>query len=574
MKLFSMKVDPLTGEDYYEVYLRGPQLLNNALLNKGSCFSQEERLGLELEGFLRAEISTIEAQVERSLAMYRRKTDDLERYIFLQGLLDRDETLFYRLLSENLEEMVPIVYTPTVGQACLQLSHITRRFRGVYLSPDNIATIDRILQSVSLPQVNLIVVTDGERILGLGDLGSDGMGIPVGKVNLYVAAGGIHPACCLPIMLDVGTNNERLLADPLYMGIRRPRLAGKDYDDFIERFVLGVKRNFPSALLQWEDFAKHKAFPLMERYRERIPSFNDDIQGTGAVVLSALITAMRIKGKAFADQRFVIVGMGQAGAGVAFNIKAQLGSEGLGDEEIRRRIFAIDKAGLLVEGMAGLEPQMRPFTHPRAAVEGWGLDHPDKIGLRDAVRNGRPTVLVGLTAQAGLFDRAILEQMAGYDPRPVVLPLSNPNSKSECTPQEVFDATRGRGLIATGSPFPPVLTAGRSLLTSQCNNMYVFPGVGLGALVSRSSRVTSGMFLAASRTLSDMVSAEQRECGLLLPEMKEIRAAAFRAAMAVAKEARNAGLGRLLSDEELAVVIRKAQWEPRYYPYRPGPIGG
>jgi malate dehydrogenase (oxaloacetate-decarboxylating) len=569
-----MNVDPLTGEDYFEVYLRGPQLLNNALLNKGSCFSQEERLSLELEGFLRAEISTIEAQVERSLAMVRRKTDDLERYIFLQGLLDRDETLFYRLLSENLEEMVPIVYTPTVGQACLQLSHITRRFRGVYLSADNIATIDRILQSVSLPQVNLIVVTDGERILGLGDLGSDGMGIPVGKVNLYVAAGGLHPACCLPIMLDVGTNNERLLADPLYMGIRRPRLVGKDYDDFIERFVLGVRRNFPAALLQWEDFAKHKAFPLMERYRERILSFNDDIQGTGAVVLSDLITAMRIKGKAFADQRFVIVGMGQAGSGVAFNIKAQLASEGLGDKEIRRRIFAIDKAGLLVEGMAGLEPQMRPFAQARAAVEGWGLDHPDRIGLRDVVRNGRPTVLVGLTAQAGLFDRDILEQMAGTDPRPVVLPLSNPNSKSECAPQEVFDATRGRGLIATGSPFPPVKTAGRTLLTSQCNNMYVFPGVGLGALVSRSSRVTSGMFLAASRTLSDMVSAEQRESGLLLPEMKEIRAAAFRVALAVAREARDAGLGRLLSDEDFAAVIRKAQWEPRYYPYRPGPIGG
>jgi len=574
MKLFSMKVDPLTGEDYYEVHIRGPQLLANALLNKGACFSQEERLSLELEGFLRAEISTIEAQVERSLAMVRRKTDDLERYIFLQGLLDRDETLFYRLLSENLEEMVPIVYTPTVGQACLQLSHITRRFRGVYLTPDNIASIDRIFQSVSLPQVNLIVVTDGERILGLGDLGSDGMGIPVGKVNLYVAAGGLHPACCLPVMLDVGTNNERLLADPLYMGFRRPRLTGRDYDDFVERFVLGVKRSFPGALLQWEDFAKHKAFPLLERYRERILSFNDDIQGTGAVVLTALITAMRIKGQAFAGQRYVIVGMGQAGAGVALNIRAQLRAEGLGDEDVRRRIFAVDQPGLVTEDMPGLEPQMKPFAQPRAAVAGWRLDNPGRITLRDVVRNARPTVLVGLTAQAGLFDKDILGTMAAVDPRPVVLPLSNPNSKSECAPQEVYEATRGLGLIATGSPFPPAAAAGRTLMASQCNNMYVFPGVGLGALVSRASRVTGGMFLAASRTLSDMVTAERRESGLLLPAMEDIREAAFRVALAVAKEARESGLGRLLSDEELAGVIRKAQWAPRYYPYRPGPIGG
>lgn len=574
MKLFSMKVDPLTGEDYYEVYVLGPQLLNNALLNKGSCFSQEERLSLELEGFLRSEISTIDAQVERSLAMYRRKADDLERYIFLQGLLDRDETMFYRLLSDNLEEMVPIVYTPTVGQACLQLSHITRRFRGVYLTPDNIASIDRILQSVSLPQVNLIVVTDGERILGLGDLGLDGMGIPVGKVNLYVAAGGLHPACCLPMMLDVGTNNDRLLGDPLYMGIRKPRLTGQDYDDFIERFVLGVKRNFPDALLQWEDFAKYKAFPLLERYRERILSFNDDIQGTGATVLSALITAMRIKGQSFAEQRAVIVGLGQAGTGVALNIRAQLRAEGLDDEAVRRRIFAIDKPGLVTEDMPGLEPQMKPFAQPRAAVAGWTLDSPGRITLRDVVRNARPTILIGLTAQAGLFDRALLEQVAAYDPRPVILPLSNPNSKSECTPQDVFEATRGMGLIATGSPFPPVAAAGRTHPTSQCNNMYIFPGVGLGALVSRSSRVTKGMFLAASRTLSDLVTAERRGSGLLLPAMEEIREAAFQVALAVAREARDSGLGRLLSDEELTAVIRKAQWKPHYYPYRPGPIGG
>ena len=568
------KVDPLTGEDYYEVYVRGRQVLNTPLLDKGPCFTQEERLSLELEGFLRAETSTIDVQVERSLAMYRRKSDDLERYIFLQGLLDRDETLFYRLLYENLEEMVPIVYTPTVGQACLQLSHITRRFRGVYLTPDTIAHIDRIFQSLSFPQIVLIVATDGERILGLGDLGSDGMGIPVGKVNLYIAAGGIHPACCLPIMLDVGTNNERLLNDPLYMGWRRPRLTGKEYEDFIERFALGVKRNFPDALLQWEDFAKGKAFLLLERYRERVLSFNDDIQGTGAIALAALITAARVKRQTLADQRFVIVGMGQASSGVAINIRAELRAEGLSDDEIRRRIFALDQPGLLVEDMTGLEPQMKPFAQPMAAVTGWVLEKPDRISLRDVVRNAKPTVLIGLTAQAGLFDRAILERMAANDPRPVIMPLSNPNSKSECTPADVCAATKGMGLVATGSPFPPVTRDGKPCRMSQCNNMYIFPGVGLGALVAKSSKVTPGMFLAASRAVSGLVTDAQRENGALLPDMKEIREVSFHVACAVAREARDAGLGRLLSDEEYAEVIRKAQWEPRYYPYRPGPIGG
>ncbi len=304
MKNFSFKIDPLTGEEYYEVYVRGQQLLNDPLLNKASAFSDEERHALDLIGLLRPGLSNIETQMERSREMYQRKPDDLERYIYLQSLLDRNETLFYKLLVENLTEMVPIVYTPTVGTACQQLSHITRRYRGVYITPENIGHIDQIFQSVSLPQVSLIVVTDGERILGLGDLGSDGMGIPVGKVNLYVAAGGLHPACCLPICLDVGTNNERLLRDPLYLGHACQRMTGKPYDDFVEKFVLGVKRNFPDALIQWEDFSKQKAFTLLERYRERVLSFDDDIQGTGATALAALMTAMRIKKSSFKEQRF------------------------------------------------------------------------------------------------------------------------------------------------------------------------------------------------------------------------------------------------------------------------------
>ena len=570
MKTFSMKMDPLTGEEYYEVYLRGQQLLSDSLLNKGSSFTQEERLSLDLDGFLRSGVSNIDIQIERSYEMFKRKPDDIEKYIFLQGLLNRNEILFYRLLSDHLKEMVPIVYTPTVGQACMMLSHITRRYRGIYISPENIGNIDRIFQTISLPSVYLIVVTDGERILGLGDLGSDGMGIPVGKVNLYVAAGGLHPACCLPISLDVGTNNERLLNDPVYLGHRQKRLTGQEYEDFIERFVLGVKRNFPDALMQWEDFAKNKAFMLMDRYRERILSFNDDIQGTGATALAALMTAMKIKKSTFSDQRFVIVGMGQAGSGIAFNIKAKLRDEGLSDDEIRRKIFAIDQPGLLIDNMPGLENQMLPFAQPAANIAGWKLEAPGKISLMDVVKNSKATVLIGVTAQAGLFNQDILSQMAKNDERPVIFALSNPTSKTECSAEDVFKATNGKGLMASGSPFATIERDNKKFIISQCNNMYVFPGVGLGALVSKSPKVTHKMFLAASKALSNMVTAEQMKNGLLLPEMEDIRQVSFEIAKAVAIESRESGLGRLLTDEQLGEVIRKAQWEPHYSPFRPG----
>jgi malate dehydrogenase (oxaloacetate-decarboxylating) len=568
MKTFSFRIDPLTAEEYYEVHLRGQQLLNDPLLNKASAFTEEERLELELGGLLRPGISDITTQVERSLEAYRRKPDDLERYIYLQALLDRNETLFYRLLVDNLGEMVPIVYTPTVGVACQQLSHITRRYRGIYVTPENIGNIDQIFQSISLPQVYLVVVTDGERILGLGDLGSDGMGIPVGKVNLYVAAGGLHPACCLPICLDVGTNNEQLLRDPLYLGHACPRLEGKPYEDFVERFVLGVRRNFPDALLQWEDFAKHKAFRLLERYRERILSFDDDIQGTGATALAALMTGMRIKRSTFRDQRVAVVGMGQAGTGIVWHIRAMLRDEGLPDEEIRKRIFAIDQQGLLFDDDPRLEPQQRAFAQPRAAAAGWTLDHPDRVGLADVVRNAKATVLIGVTAKTGLFSREILEQLAQNDDRPIVLALSNPTSKSECTPDDLAKATNGKGLMATGSPFAEVEFGAKRIHTSQCNNLFVFPGVGLGALVAKAPKVTDEMFLAAARALCGMVTAKQRAEGRLLPEMADIRRVSRTIAKAVAIQAREDGIGRLFEDEELEKLVAKAQWEPRYCGYR------
>ena len=570
MKTFSLKVDPLTNEEYWEVYLRGQQLLSDALLNKASAFSEEERFALDLVGLLRSGVSRMDMQVARTMDAYRRKPDDLEKYIYLQGLMDRNEVLFYRLLVDNLTEMVPVVYTPTVGLACQQLSKITRRYRGVYLSPESIGRIDQIFQSVSLPDVTLMVVTDGERILGLGDLGSDGMGIPVGKVKLYVAAGGVHPACCLPVCLDVGTNNRELLADPLYLGWRHPRLDGDQYWEIIEKFVLGVRRNFPAALVQWEDFAKHKAFTLLERYRDRILSFDDDIQGTGAVALAVMMTAMRVKKSRFTDQRFLIAGVGQAGIGIAGNILTVLKEEGLSEDEARRRIFAIDLPGLLCEDMQGLSKWQRVFAQDRAAVAGWSLESSDRIGLMDIVRNAKPTILIGVTAQAGLFGPDVLSAVAACEPQPVVLALSNPTSKCECAPEDVARATSGRGMIATGSPFADLSWNGRAFVASQCNNLYVFPGMGLGALVAKAPKVTDTMFMAASRALSNLVTPDQAARGCLLPPMADIRGVSRAVAKAVAIEARDSGLGRLLDDQKYEEVIARAQWEPNYAPYRPG----
>ncbi|MBI4914548.1 MAG: NAD-dependent malic enzyme [Acidobacteria bacterium] len=572
MKTFEFKIDPLTAEEYYEVYLRGQQLLADSLLNKGSNFSIEERGALGLAGLLPYGVSTIEEQVKRALDSYRRKPDDLERYLFLLGLLNRNETLFYRLLAGNLIEMLPVVYTPTVGKACQLLSHIMRRPRGVYVNAENIGSIDQILQNVPYPGVRLMVVTDGERILGLGDLGADGMGIPVGKVSLYVAAAGLHPAVCLPVCLDVGTNNERLLADPLYLGVRRPRLEGEAYDRFVERFVVGVKRNFPDALIQWEDFAKHKAFRLLERYRERVLSFDDDIQGTGATACAALLAACRIKKHALADERVVICGFGQAGVGTAWAVRAVLAADGLPPEEIRRRIWPVDVQGLVLADDPRLADEQRPFAQERAAVAGWTLEDPARVSLKDVVRNVKATAVVGYTATRGLFDAELLGLLAENTPRPVVLALSNPTDRSECTAEEAVRFTDGKALVATGSPFPIVHWKGREVAVSQCNNLYVFPGIGLGALVSRASKVTDRMFVRAARALVAMVTPEELEKGLLLPRMEQIREVAFAVAREVALEARDSGLGRLLEDGEIDDLVRRAMWDARIFPYRPGSL--
>lgn len=568
MKLFSYKVDHLTNEEYVEVYIKGPHLMNNALLNKGAAFTLSERIELGLDGLIRDKVLTIEEQVQRTYDMYLNKNSDLEKYIFLQSVLNRNETLFYNLLQAHLKEMLPIVYTPTVGQACMLMSHILRKFRGIYITEDNIDRIDQIFQNVESPEIFLIVVTDGERILGLGDLGSDGMGIPVGKVNLYVSSAGLNPAGCLPITLDVGTNSQRLLDDPLYLGVHKKRLQGEEYDRFIEKFVLGVKRNFPNALLQWEDFGKQNAFKILERYQKRILSFNDDIQGTGAVLLAALYSASKLKNSLLKDEKYVVVGLGQAGSGVCFNITNALREEGLSDDEIKERLFAIDINGLIVEDMPDLEDQMKLFAQKRANVSNWDVADQKHITFEEVIKNAKPTVLIGATAQSKLFNSEIIKEVAKNTERPIFFALSNPTSKSECTPEDVYYNTKGKGIVATGSPFEPIEGEYGTMYVSQSNNMYIFPGIGLGALVANAPYITYKMFLAASKRLSELVTDEELQKGKLLPEMENIREISAQIAIAVAKEARNSGIGRIESDENIEKFIRKAQWDGKYKQYR------
>lgn len=569
MKRFEMRVDPLTQEVYYTVPLKGYALMQDPLLNKGSCFPTEERAEFELTGLLADSHGSLPQQLDRAYANFRMKSSDLERYITLMGLLDRNETLFYALLGKHLEEMLPIVYTPTVGLACLKLSHIIRRYRGLYVTPLNVVATERMLKNVGLPDVSLIVVTDGERILGYGDLGVDGMGIPIGKIALYVAAAGIHPASTLPVCLDVGTNNEGLLDDPLYIGIRKPRLTSDAYWEVVERFVQGVRRTFPRALIQWEDFGKENAFTLLERYQSRIPSFDDDIQGTGAVAVAALKSAARLTRRPISAERIAILGFGQAGSGVANAIVTMMVEEdGISVQQARRGIYAIDRPGLLLEGMA-VEPQQARFLQPQYLIQNWPVDRNRAPSLGEVVSNAGITVLIGVSAQPEAFDERMLAQLGRNAERPIVLALSNPTSCSETTPEAVLRVVGKQALMAFGSPFPAVrLTDGSEAAPSQCNNLYIFPGMGLGAIVCQASKVTSRMFHAASVALSELVTDEELARGLLLPPLKSIRDVSLTVAMAVARQAREDGIGMRVADVRLERLIRDAMWEPHYYPYR------
>ena len=567
MKKFLIQMDPVTGERYISVPFTGRMLVEHPIYNKGSAFPQEEREQLDLHGILPEHVSTMEQQLSRTYENFSKKANPVEKFIFLLGLLDRNETLFYRLVLDHAEEMLPIVYTPTVGEAAKTYSHMFRRPRGIYISANRISEIDSILSNAPFSNVNLIVVTDGERILGLGDQGVGGMAIPVGKTSLYVVGAGLHPALCLPILLDVGTNNEELLKDPLYLGLRHKRLEGNEYDEVVEEFVKGVKRNFPHALLQWEDFGKENALRLLNRYRERICSFNDDIQGTGTVALAVFYSAVNGKKEKLRDQRYVFFGFGEAGYGIANTIVTAMMKEGLSREEAKERIYPIGHNGLVIEDMKTHEYQI-PFARKRSDVSGWKLKNKNKIGLFDTVLNAKATVLIGVSGVKGAFTRDVLEQMAKNTPSPIIFPLSNPNEKSESTPEEVSKATKGKAFIATGSPFPPAKIRGKKQKVPQCNNLYIFPGVGLGAIVSMTPKITDEMFTAASKALSSMVSPQDTAQGILLPEINDIRAVTENVAFAVAKEARDSGLGIRLPDKKLRDLVKKSMWKPEYLPYR------
>jgi malate dehydrogenase (oxaloacetate-decarboxylating) len=537
----------------------GRDLLENPLLNKGSAFTEEERRALGLLGLLPPHVSTPDEQLARSYGNFQHQTSDLERYVFLASLQDRNETLFYMLLQQHITEMMPIVYTPTVGEGCRFYSHIYRRPRGLFISYPQQADIDAILANAPAAEPDVIVVTDGERILGLGDLGVGGMGIPVGKLALYTLCAGIHPATTLPILLDVGTNNEELLRDPLYLGWRHARVAGDAYDAFIDAFVKGVKRRFPRVLLQWEDFSKGNAARLLARYRDELCTFNDDIQGTGAVTLAGLLAATRSRAERLSAQRIVILGAGSSAIGISDQIVAAMIAEGASDREARSRIWLVDSHGLVHDGRASLEAAKARYA--RAEWHGTGA-----LDLEAVVRRVHPTVLIGTSAQAGAFTEAIVREMASAVERPIIFPLSNPTSKSEATPHDLLAWTGGRAVVATGSPFPGVLRDGQVRRIGQCNNAFIFPGVGLGVIASGAPRVTDGMFVAAARALAEWSPALTDPSDGLYPRLEAARIVSRSVALAVALEAGRDGVADPVPQLVLEQQIDAKMWRPAYAP--------
>ena len=557
---------------------RGSELIGQPLLNKGTAFPPEERDAFGLRGLLPPHVATIEQQVARELEHARRKSDDLERSIGLAAVQDRNETLFYRLLVEHLAEFLPIVYTPTVGRACQEFSHIFRRPRGVWITPDDVDRIGPILRGATSADVRLIVVTDNERILGLGDLGVGGMAIPVGKLTLYTAAAGIHPSATLPVSLDVGTDRRALLDDPLYLGYRAPRLRGPAYDDLVEAFVEAVGSVFPRAVVQWEDFKQHNALRLLDRYRHRLLSFNDDIQGTGAVVLAGLLAARRARGGLIAE-RIMCVGAGAAGLGIARLIVAQLVAEGVDPEEARRAVVLLDSHGLVHAGRTDIADDQRPFAvdparlasdPTRTAID---LAEPlDPSAAADPVaiaRWFRPTILIGTTGSPGAFTEALIREVARHDPEPIVLPLSNPTDRTEAPPADILAWTDGRAIVATGSPFDDVATERGPRTIGQANNVFVFPGIGLGAIVAEAHELTDDAFLVAARRLADLVTEDRLEVGAIYPPIDRLREAARGIAVALVRHLRDTGYGRWFHDDEIEPAVDRAIWFPDYLPFEP-----
>ena len=548
---------------------RGIELLHDPMLNKGTAFTEEERSKLGLHGLLPPYIESLEEQGTRAYEAYKQKDNDLERHIYLRALQDTNEVLFYKLLLDHIEEMTPIVYTPVVALACQKFSHIYRRPRGLVISYPLRDSIPVLLRNRPNPEVDVIVVTDGERILGIGDQGVDGLGIPIGKLSLYTIIGGIRPERTLPVVLDVGTNNKERLNDPAYLGWRNERITGQAYFDFVDQFVQAVKQELPGTCLQWEDFATPHALPILKRYRDELLTFNDDIQGTAAVALGTALGAVKVTGKSLKDQQIVMLGAGSAGIGVADGLRAAMKDEGVSEYEARSHFWIVDKDGLLHSGRKDLTPEQAVYAQPVDSVAGFPRTSNGKIGLADVIGNIEATILIGLSTVGGAFSETIVREMARKVQRPIIFPLSNPTDKSEAKADDVVRWTDGRALIATGSPFAPVTHAGKNIPIAQCNNVFIFPAMGLGVVASGARRVTDAMMLEAARTLAANSPALRDSSASLLPPLTDIRRVAAEIAIAVGIKAQKEGVAPNVAEEELRRRVVMSQWTPSYPSFQP-----
>ena len=556
------------SSQHVETALSGYELLNDPLLNKGTAFTEPEREAFDLHGLLPPHVAELDYQVKRRLDAFRGLGSDIQKYTFLRGLQDSNETLFYALLTRNIEEMMPVVYTPTVGLGCQLFSRIFRKPRGLFLSLPHKNDIRRIIGHPRYDNVEAIVVSDGERILGLGDQGAGGMGISIGKLSLYTACAGLHPSTTLPIILDAGTDNREHLDDPLYIGWQHERVRGAQYDELIEMFVGAVRERWPHVLLHWEDFAIGNANRLLARYRDQLCTFNDDIQGTAAIAVGTLLSAFNVTGVPLTGQRIAVFGAGSAGTGICALLLRAMIDAGVSESEARRRFYLVDRGGLLTEGMPGLQSFQAPFAQKRDRVAGWTLRSPDRIELADVVANAHPTVLIGTSGQAHAFTQEVVRAMASHERRPIIFPLSNPTERGEATPADLDSWTEGRAVIGTGSPFPPIQRNGKTFRVDQTNNAYVYPGIGLGAIVTKARRISDGMFLAAAHAIAERSPAKRDPQANLLAPLVELRELSFQVALAVARAAQADGVADPMPDEAIAAAVSARMWEPVYATYR------
>lgn len=568
-RFFEERIDPVTGERFIATSRFGAALKDDPILNKGTCFTLEERRQFGLGGILPPAVSTPAEQEARAYENYRRAGDDVAQYQFLAALQDRNETLFYRLVLDHLDEMVPIIYTPTVGKVCERYSHIYRRPRGLYISTNDRGHIAEILQGLDCDPPHIIVATDNEAILGLGDQGVGGIGIAIGKVSLYTAAAGIHPARGMAISLDVGTDNPKLLEDPLYLGVRHPRLRGAEYFSLLDEFVEAVGHAFPGALVQWEDFANECAFEVLHRYRKTVPSFDDDVQGTGAVVEAGIRTGLAAAGRRLPDERIVFFGAGASGAGCALQMRNALRAAGVPEAQLSRRVLCLDSKGLILQDRPGLSGHKVEIAADPSVVTGWTGQGGNGFRLLDVVRNFKPTVLVGVAGQPGSFTEEIVKQLAAGCERPIVLALSNPTSKVEAQPADVLRWTNGKAIIGTGSPFAPVTLNGTTYEIGQCNNVLVFPGVGLGAIVVNARWIPDVAFAAAARAVHDSTSQATAPGAAIFPSLERLRSVSQHVAVAVGRALVDGGAAPFMSPDEISRRVAASMWEPVYRRYRP-----